>query len=737
MTAELPELLKITAQAGVEFRLAGRSLRVTSPPDASEELCAALDTLKAHKAEVWALLKGAEKDRPSLELLAQLGVEPVVPRTLDEARELIAEMEADSDEHTPEAVLRSRGGLLGLDIETAALEGQEIRPPVKLRLRDGLPAVSQHALPKDGAGLDPHRSTIRLVQIYGGGQRCLVLDTRLVPIEVLAGVLSRRVMVIHNASMELRFLPEAGIEVPKFEDTMQAAGLLLGAYRRGADDAASAYLGIDLPKGLQRSDWGANTLSPGQVAYAALDAIVAFRLWLKMRIELQEKQRGKAYIIQRDVTPATVRMSRRGIGIDLAAHQRVWAEWQADQDAAVLAFVTEMQEKPPSTPAEIRSFLPKVLPPEVIEGWPRTGKQSLLSVAGAELKRHVALPAIRDLITINAKAKLLSSFGVSLRSKVSAKSGRLHPTYNIASTKTGRFSSSNPNIQQIPKHKAKGMRECFVADDGKVLVIADYSMMELRAAAELYDDAAMRADFAAGVDLHRRQAAETQGKSYDDVTSQERDAAKPTCFGVIYGAGPWGLVASAWANYGLVKSEQEAASERHAFLTRYSAVSAGMERNWIRFNRLGHIDIEYSGRVIEAAWERQEQEQQRSYIGEEFFEADDEDDAGDEQAAQQRYYPPRNYYVLKRTLCCNAPVQGSCADVSMIALTKADVALTAAGIAGGPVLFVHDEIVLEVAEADAERAGELLRAAMVEAFAEVFPHAPLTGLVELKIRREW
>ena len=150
----------------------------------------------------------------------------------------------------------------------------------------------------------------------------------------------------------------------------------------------------------------------------------------------------------------------------------------------------------------------RYLPPEVIEAWPRTRKEGVLSIKAADLKRHVSVPAIRELLEVNARTKLLNSFGEELAAKVSATSGRLHPTYNIAGTKTGRFSSSNPNIEQIPKHKAKGMRRCFVAAPGMSLVIADYAAMELRAAAAISEDNAMNADLANGIDLHRRQAAE-------------------------------------------------------------------------------------------------------------------------------------------------------------------------------------------------------------------------------------
>jgi DNA polymerase I-like protein with 3'-5' exonuclease and polymerase domains len=729
MDAPVPELLRRARRAGVAFRLAGSQLHVDAPED--EALRPVLAALKAQRAAVWDILGGSVLDTPSLELISKLGVEPVVPRTEDEAHQLIAEIEADSDAHTPDAVKRMRGGLIGLDIETAANPGEEERPAARLRLKDGLPAKHQPAL-KSNAPLDPHRSSIRLVQFYSGGKRCLVLDTRLVPIRILAGVLSRRVMVIHNTGFELRFLAAAGLAVPRFEDTMQASGLLLGTHRRSLDEAADAYLGVSLPKGLQRSDWSAPCLSPGQIAYAALDAIVAFQLWLRLRLELHQKQRAPAYLLQRDVTPATLRMTARGITLDRVAHRRQMADWQTALEAARDAFTADTGRSPPATPNEVRAFLGTILPPDVIEAWPRTGKQQALSTKAADLKRYTTVPAIRSLLAINAMTKLGNSFGEELAAKVSARSGRLHPTYNIASTKTGRFSSSNPNVQQIPKHKAKGLRGCFIAAPGMKLVKADYSAMELRAAAAISEDTSMNADFAGGVDLHRRQAAEMLGIPQSDVTPQQRDTAKPICFGTIYGAGGRGLAASAWGNYGIVLSESEAETARRAFLARYPGLDAWMDRSFVQSNRQGCIAIGRLGRVIEVSWEHQQRPDGR--YNWQF--PDDEDDDIDEEGISQR--PPLPWRaVLKRTLCCNAPVQGACADAAMLALTWIDAALIEAGIEGGPVLFVHDEIVLEVPEADAERAGAMLVDCMTRAFATTFVNSPLNGLVELQITDAW
>jgi DNA polymerase-1 len=376
-----------------------------------------------------------------------------------------------------------------------------------------------------------------------------------------------------------------------------------------------------------------------------------------------------------------------------------------------------------------------VLPPDVIEAWPRTPKSGELSTEGSELRRHVDIRAIRSLLTINSMTKLLGTFGSELARKVSAVSGRLHPRFNVASTKAGRFSCNDPNVQQIPKHKAAGFRGCFVAELGKVFVIGDYNAMELRAAAEVSNDEAMRDDFANGVDLHRLQAAEMLDIPQEEVTKKQRDAAKPICFGTIYGAGRRGLMASAWNGYGVLLTGDEAEASRRAFLGRYSDLNAWMDHSYTRSNERGFITIGKLGRVIEASWESPKlpdgsYNYRRGDDSDELFDLIDE---GEESVARPLPWQTQ----LKRTLCCNAPIQGACADDAMRALILVDAALRGAGIDGGPVLFVHDEIVLEVPEADAKRAVAILADCMTRAFAETFPAAPLNSLVETKISTAW
>jgi len=739
-TAPLPTLLAIARQHAVTFRIIGARLQVTNPGRLPLDVYAAL---RARRAELWAHLGGEALHQPSLDLLAKLKVSAVVPQTVEEAHTLLAQIEADSERHTP-AELRDHPSMVGLDTETAALPGADERPAIKLTLK-GLPSRVQPALKSD-AGLDPHRSRIRLIQLYGGGDVCAVIDTDLVPLAVIAPVLSRHTVLAHNVAFELQHLGHEGIALPHIECTMQAAGLLLGVRHRGLDDTTEAYLGVTLPKQLQLSDWGAPELHPGQLAYAALDAIAAFWLWPKLHAELVNKSRLLAYRLQRDVTPVTVRMSARGVLLDRDRHAQQTVKWAEALADARNAFVTETGHPPPTTPDEVRAHLHAVLPAEQLTTWPLTPKSGKLSTRSTQLNRVAHLPAIRPLLEINAMETLLAGFGPSLVDKISKRTGRLHPSYHIASTKAGRSSSSKPNIQQIPGNKAPGFRACITAAPGYVLVVADFNMMELRAAASISGDPQMLADFRNGEDLHARLAADILGIAKDEVSKEQRNGAKPINFGSIYGAGPAGLAASAWNTYGIIMTPEKAGADRARFMQRYAVHAQWMRQHATLCNHQGLIEIGHLGRVIESVWEQHTQKAPRrpawtaSYdnavlddcYADQMAEADlpDEDDSV--------WYPGRHGDdLLKYTLCCNAPIQGACADIAMLALLKVDAAFAAAQIDGGLTLFIHDELGAEVVEHQAEQARALLTSAMTEAFAMVFPDAPLNGLVASAVGRSW
>ena len=246
--------------------------------------------------------------------------------------------------------------------------------------------------------------------------------------------------------------------------------------------------------------------------------------------------------------------------------------------------------------------------------------------------------------------KSLTSFGDTLSAKTSPVTGRIHASYKIAGTASGRASCSGPNLQQIPRDKR--FRALFVPDPGNVLVVADYSSMELRAAAHISGDLAMTEAFERGDDLHRITAARMSGKDPADVTDEERSAAKRVNFGAIYGMGAAGLVKSAWDAYGTVLSQREA--------TRWLAAFAEAFPIFDRWRR------EHADRCAE-----------RRYI---VIGKDAAHGVG-------RRYPLSRLPANKSsyTVSCNLPVQGACADASMLALAAIDELLFEHRIDGGPV----------------------------------------------------
>jgi ribonuclease D len=169
-----------------------------------------------------------------------------------------------------------------------------------------------------------------LLQAYGGGQTVAVIDLLFVSWEVLEP-LWRLPLVAHNTTFELKFFARRGIH-PDLHDTEQAARVLHGVRSSGShgegriwrlSELAKEHLSIEMPKGLQRSDWGAITLSKGQICYSAADAVVTLRVWRKMAPLLTDLGRGRAYTLQKACLPAAAAMTLHGVGFDAAAHQEL------------------------------------------------------------------------------------------------------------------------------------------------------------------------------------------------------------------------------------------------------------------------------------------------------------------------------------------------------------------------------------------------------------------------------
>jgi DNA polymerase-1 len=635
--------------------------------------------------------------------------------------------EGDVERAIDEIVADSNGGLIALDTETApasvwadrltALQSEiavvrgkhktatRLRTPTA-HLRKEAKRLSAAIAYCRTAGLDPHRVRIRLLQLCGGGLRVTVIDLDWTGRAVLQRLNDLRI-VVYNAAFDLAFLEAVGVLPLETHCAMQAVRLTLGSMR-SLREAAREYLDVDLGKELQTSDCNAPHLSKAQIDYAAEDAVVTWRLARRVLPALGKQV--SAYEIQMQAVPAAMRMQRRGFMLDVAAHALLIDNLAQERTEAEQAYIRACQAHGlvgiggtiPDTPERKRGLLRAILTSVELERWKQTEKSGALSTKRSDLRRAAHYPPIVELVRISTIDKLLSSFGVGLAELVNPVTGRIHASYHVARTASGRASCSAPNLQQIPRDPR--FRNLFVPEAGNALIVADYSSMELRAAAYISGDAAMKRAFDEGLDLHRITAARMSGKSLEEVTAEERKGAKAVNFGAIYCIGADALVQSAWASYGLVLDPIEAKLWLAAFAASYPT--------FIRWRREHYGRCEAERRIAigkDAA----------HGIGRIFLKAHLR---GDE-----------SFY----TRSCNLPVQGLCADISMQALAYVDDRLFEAGIAGGPVAWLHDEFVLEVRADQAGQAAEILKQAMIDAFVETFAGAPLNGLVKPGIGMNW
>ncbi len=673
--ADLAPILTEVHALGVSLKVEGGGIRIKGASRLSESLRA---TLRDNKSSLLAYLPSSKR------ILDFAGVEAVFAATDAEASDLLGQVMLDAS-----------GGPIGLDIETFVPAAMAPAPELKLT-RSGAQMVKAK---DDKTGLDPHRAQVRLLQVYGGGDICAVLDMRTVSWKMLTPLWSKQ-LVVHNSQFELGFFRAQGIFPEYIECTMQAAGLMLGVgvHRRSLAKAAEEYLGWQIPKDLQISDWGAPILSEEQIAYAALDAVAAQFLWYKLERDLKSSGRWDAYLLQRNAVPGAVEMAWCGIGIDTEQLDLQIVGWSAELADARNEWEQETGTPPPGKPSEVRAWLESALAEDELAAWPRTKKTGKLSTATSELERAGHLPALRPLLSIKRMEKLLSSFGASLKAQVHPLTGRVHARYNVAGTKSGRWSCQAPNLQQVPGERlAPGFRAIFKAPEGRILVGADYSQMELRAAAEVSGDMALRKIYEDGLDLHRITASAMAGVSPADVTDKQRGRAKPVNFGSIYGMGANGLAAAAWNSYQIEMTTREAQNALDAFFRNFSTLKRWMRKHADDCQACRRITIG-AGRVLENAWE------------------------------------PGG---IRYTQCCNLPVQGICADVMMRAVSGVYDRLRADNLDTAMVAQIHDELILEANDSDAKSVKVILAAEMETAFRATFPDAPLSDLVVVRVGSSW
>jgi DNA polymerase-1 len=282
-----------------------------------------------------------------------------------------------------------------------------------------------------------------------------------------------------------------------------------------------------------------------------------------------------------------------------------------------------------------------------------------------ELAEEYELP--KAILEYRALAKLKSTYTDKLPAEIDPRTGRIHTSYHQAVAATGRLSSSDPNLQNIPIRTPEGrrIRQAFVAPAGYKLLAADYSQIELRIMAHLSADAGLLEAFAADIDIHRATAAEVFGVDPADVSDDERRSAKAINFGLIYGMSAFGL----GRQLGIGRNQAQEYVD--LYFSRYPGVKNYMDRTRERAREDGFVATVYGRRL---------------YLPE-----------IDSRNHQRRQYAERS--------AINAPMQGTAADIIKRAMLDVDAWLTSSGTDARVIMQVHDELVLEVAAADAQDIG--------------------------------
>jgi DNA polymerase I-like protein with 3'-5' exonuclease and polymerase domains len=625
------------------------------------------------------------------------------------------------DEYRAELAEHGRA-VIGLDMETEVL--LELRGEVLVKFTQA-GAVAKRQ-PKEGAAglaLDPYSSRVRLCQLWAGYGAVRAFDMRAVPWSVLDLLLDDPSInwAAFAATFEAkRLLVERGrMPAGRLYDTRTAVWLTHGKLP-DLEEAARLVFGLTVPKVLGASDWSADTLTHEQIEYAALDAVLAAALWHNQR-NYFEADDPEAEIVQRvadNAIEAVARAELHGVGFDRDTHARMVAGWQAELQEHEAARATAVPGFDWRNRQALQDHLTANLSEAELDHWPRT-KTGLLGTRRTTLVQAKHVAGITEHLEVKRLAKLLDTYGETLPAKINPRTGRLHTSLLIAGARSGRFSSRGPNLQQCPKRRSRDFRSVIVAGEGKLLLAADYSQIELRAGAEIIYAAVgysgLRDGFQAGLDAHRTTAMHLTGKNDPDtVTKDERDQAKAPNFGLQYGMRERGFFFYVRDQYQPDITEAEAFDLYDAAHAAYPELA-----EWHAFQEAQCRADGYVSTPLGRRWSW-------------HWLARDEDEIDYDRGfiEDQRSGFHRNYAF-------NHPIQGGCAEVILLATARVDRALR--GLPARITLTVHDELVLELVN-DPQVIADvrtIVVQEMTAAFLHVFPDAPTLGLVEPTIGRSW
>jgi DNA polymerase-1 len=568
-------------------------------------------------------------------------------------------------------------GVVGLDTETDGLDAMRAR----------LVGLSLATAPGRACYV-PLRHTVL-------GEQIALADA----IEILSPLLADPCVlkVLQNAKFDMQVLRREGFPlVSPIDDTMLISFVQeAGAHGHGMDELSRLHLGHSPIAYDEVTGTGRNRISFADVpferatAYAAEDADVTLRLWRMLQPRMRAAKALALYEqIERRLIPILLDMEAAGVKVDADDLRRMSVDFEQrmvvmERDCHRLAG----QEFNVGSPKQLGEVLfDKMSLPggkRMKTGAWGTDSSVLQTLAdqGHELPARI--------LEWRQLQKLKSTYADALVEEINPDTGRVHTSFAMAIASTGRLSSTDPNLQNIPIRTEEGsrIRHAFIADAGNVLVSADYSQIELRLLAHVADIPALRESFEHGEDIHARTASEVFGIPMQGMDPMTRRRAKAINFGIIYGISAFGLARQ------LGTAPGEARGYIDAYFARYPGIRTYMERTKEEARANGYVTSPFG---------------RRCWI-----------------AGIQDKNPARRAYGERQAI--NAPLQGGAADIIKRAMVKLPKAMRDAGLTARLLLQVHDELLFEAPRAEVETLSALAKQVMESAATLSVPLVVETG----------
>jgi len=490
--------------------------------------------------------------------------------------------------------------------------------------------------------------------------------------------------IAQNLKYDALLLSRYDINVVSFDDTMLLSYALdTGRGGHGMDELSQRWLDHTPIPFKQVAGSGKNMITFDQVpleaatAYAAEDADVTLRLWQVLKPRLAADGMTLVYeSLERPMVPMLMRMEKRGISVDRQMLSRLSGEF-AQGMAGLEAEITELagERFNIGSPKQLGDILFGKMS---LPGGKKT-KTGAWSTSASVLEELAAegheLP--RKIVDWRQLSKLKSTYSDALPGFINPDTKRVHTSYSLASTTTGRLSSSDPNLQNIPVRTESGrkIRQAFIAEAGNKLISADYSQIELRVLAHIADIPQLKQAFADGLDIHAMTASEMFGVPIEGMDPMVRRQAKAINFGIIYGISAFGL-----ANQ-LSISRSDAKSYIDTYFERFPGIRTYMEDTKAFARTHGYVETIFGRRA---------------------------------------HYPEinsknPNMRAFNERAAINAPIQGSAADIIRRAMVRMEEALTKTTLSAQMLLQVHDELIFEVPEEEVDATIPVVRDIMEQA----------------------